>query len=81
MNYYKFVNDSDGGELVAIGEYDNSDGRLGYHAVSLSRNNISEWRKMHQKIMDQLDVRWYRYEITQAEFETYQAFDIKEIKL
>ena len=66
--YFKIVSDDDNeGELIAIFKYDDT---------------FRDWDGARAQVSNELETEWWTSEsINQVEFETYQAFGIKEIKL
>ena len=67
MTYYKIISHRDE-EL------------LGIHKAAVD-NPADWWYRANKKIVDEFGSMWWRQITTQTEYETYQAFGIKEIKL
>ena len=68
MSYYKILSYDD--ELLAI--------------QKVSKNDINDiwWHRVNTQVENELGIdSWWRASMTQVEFETYQAFGIREIKL
>ncbi len=68
MSYYKILSCDD--ELLAI--------------QKVSKNDINDiwWQRINIQVENELGIdNWWRASMTQVEFETCQAFGIREIKL